>query len=290
MDSRHPAAEVDVDLELARDLLEEQQPSFSGRTLRRVDEGWDNVTYRIGSHHAMRLPRRLAAVQLLLNEQRWLPLVAPWVGVAVPLPVRRGMPSDLFPWPWSVVEWIEGRTADRTALAPGQGESLALVLRSLHRPAPSEAPSNPFRGVALSLRRAAVEERLERLRLNLPELVRMWRDALEAPTATAAAWLHGDLHPRNVVVRRGALAGLLDWGDMTAGDVATDLACAWTIFDARERAVFLEAYEPTEAERARAAGWAVNFGSALADSGEARHERMGRLIIQRLVSPDRDRP
>ena len=282
MDSKRPAAEVRLDSDVARSLLEEQHSSLSAGPLAVVGEGWDNVTYRIGAHHAMRLPRRLAAVQLLLNEQRWLPVVAPWVGVAVPVPVGVGVPSSLFPWPWSVVEWIEGHTADEVALAPNQGESLALVLRSLHRAAPPEAPSNPFRGVALGRRRAAVEERLERL--DLPELVPPWREALEAPTATAAVWLHGDLHARNVLVRDGSLAGLIDWGDMTAGDVATDLACAWTLFDARGRAAFLEAYEPTEAERLRAAGWAVNFGSALMDSGDARHERIGRLIIERLVA------
>lgn len=35
-------------------------------------EGWDNVTVRVGSDLAARLPRRSDAVALLLRERRWL--------------------------------------------------------------------------------------------------------------------------------------------------------------------------------------------------------------------------
>ena len=97
-------------------------------------------------------------------------------------------------------------------------------------------------------------------------------------------WLHGDLHPRNVLVQDGALAGIIDWGDVTAGDVATDLACAWMLFEsARGREIFLGAYAPTEQIRARAAGWAVHFASGLLDSGEPRHVRIGLSVIRRLA-------
>jgi aminoglycoside phosphotransferase (APT) family kinase protein len=96
-------------------------------------------------------------------------------------------------------------------------------------------------------------------------------------------WLHGDLHPRNIVSRSGKLAGILDWGDLTAGDPATDLACAWTLFEADGRAALLDAYGPTDAELARAKGWAVLLGTVLAGSSEPRHARIGRTIVRRLV-------
>jgi aminoglycoside phosphotransferase (APT) family kinase protein len=85
-------------------------------------------------------------------------------------------------------------------------------------------------------------------------------------------------------VRGGGLAGVIDWGDLTAGDAATDLACAWMLFDApEERAAFFEAYEAHDAVVARAAGWAVHFGSALLDSGERRHAALGASTLRRLV-------
>ena len=281
MDSRHPPAEVRVDADLVRGLLESQHPRFLSGEVALVDEGWDNFTYRVGSDYVVRLPRREAAVQLLLNEQRWLPLISSWIPLAVPVAIGIGVPSPRFRWPWSVVKWIPGTTAEGLVLSSDDARVLAESLRSLHRTPPPDAPPNPFRGVPLAARRAVVEERFARSRLT--GLDALWRAALEAPPAETAVWLHGDLHPRNVLVRDGALGGLIDWGDMTAGDPATDLACAWMLFDAQGRAMFLEAYDPTEDEHARAMGWAVNFGSAMLDSGHARHAAIGRAIVQQLV-------
>lgn len=255
MDRRHPPAEVHIDAELVAALLEQQLPHLRSGELTFVDEGWDNVTYRTGSDYAVRIPRRKVAVDLILNEQKWLPIIAPWLPIAVPRPVGIGVPSDLFPWSWSVVEWIPGATADICPLGAEQAPLLARILLSLHRPAPPDAPLNPLRGVPLQERQEVVEERLQRL--DLRELARPWREAIEAPPARENVWLHGDLHARNVLVQDGALAGIIDWGDVTAGDVATDLACAWMLFDsARARAFFLEAYAPSEQVQARAAGWA----------------------------------
>jgi aminoglycoside phosphotransferase (APT) family kinase protein len=280
LDVRHPEADIRVDVRLAEELLASQHPDLLTAPLVLVDEGWDNVTYRVGSDCAVRIPRRQVAVELLLNEQRWLPLLASWLTVPVPMPIAVGAPSDDFPWPWSVVAWIPGCTADAEPLDASQARLLASELRSLHRVAPPEAPANLFRGGPLADRRDAVEARLGRL--SLGNLEPLWRRAVEAPLPDDAVWLHGDLHPRNVVVRDGTLAGILDWGDVTAGDPATDLACAWMLFDSEGRSAFLEAYGATESERLRAGGWAVNFGSALSDSDEPRHVRMGQAIVRNL--------
>lgn len=130
-----------------------------------------------------------------------------------------------------------------------------------------------------------MEERLQRL--DLQGLVRPWKEAIEAPPARDRVWLHGDLHPRNVLVQDGALAGLIAWGDVTAGDVATDLACAWMLFAyARARTLFLEAYAPSEQVQARAAGWAVHFASGLIDSGEPRHVQIGLSAMRRLAGAE----
>jgi aminoglycoside phosphotransferase (APT) family kinase protein len=289
MDSVRPAADVTIDLALARALLEQQLPRYAGYTLDRVDEGWDNVTFRVGSDYALRLPRRQIAVELLLKEQRWLPMVASRLSVAVPVPLAAGVPSELFPYPWSLVAWVPGTTADLAPLGSAQAEAVADVLRSLHVGAPADAPTNPVRGVPLAHRRLVVEKRLARP--GAPDLAAVWRAALAAPRADESAWLHGDLHPRNAIVTDGRLSGLIDWGDMAAGDVATDLACAWMLFDSPgARAAFLEAYGPSEAERVRAAGWAVNFASALIASGDAVHERLGWQIAARLTDDEAAQP
>lgn len=280
MDLRHPPAEVAVDVALAHDLLTSQHPRFLNGELRRFGEGWDNFIFRIGRHYALRIPRREVGAELLRNEQRWLPEVAAHLGIAVPVPIAVGVPSELFPWPWSVVEWIEGTTAEHGPLSVRDGERLAEVLLRLHRPAPPDAPTNPYRGVSLGDRADVVEERLRRL--DLRDLASAWKEALGAPAAETAVWLHGDLHPRNVLVRHGELAGLIDWGDITGGDVATDLVCAWTLFDRAGREAFMHAYGATSAEWARAKGWGIHFGSALLDSGEPAHAVIGRRILEQL--------
>src|SRR5436305_1105869 len=53
-------------------------------------------------------------------------------------------------------------------------------------------------------------------------------------------WLHGDLHPANVLLRPdGGLAAVLDFGDLGAGDPAVDLAVAWLMFDGAARHRFM---------------------------------------------------
>jgi aminoglycoside phosphotransferase (APT) family kinase protein len=59
---------------------------------------------------------------------------------------------------------------------------------------------------------------------------RLWKQALNSPLDRAPTWLHGDLHPRNVLVQGGVITGVIDWGDITSGDCATDLASIWMLF------------------------------------------------------------
>jgi aminoglycoside phosphotransferase (APT) family kinase protein len=60
-----------------------------------------------------------------------------------------------------------------------------------------------------------------------------WEKAIAAPAWHGPpTWLHGDLHPANVVVRDGTLAGVIDFGEMCAGDPATDLSAAWILLPA----------------------------------------------------------
>ncbi len=307
MDQTHPPAEISIDSKLVSALVREARPELASARIELVDEGWDNVTFRLGERYAVRLPRRESAVDLLRREQRWLPQLARGIELELPLPVHLGTPGPRFPWPWSIVRWVRGTTADTLpprALDNRSAVAVARALRTLHRPAPEHAPRNPFRGVGLAERAEAVEPRLAAVRD--PALERLWSDALATSVGDALGrpvWLHGDLHARNVVVRDGVVTGILDWGDLCAGDPATDLACAWTLFDEPARSAFWAAYSAgaeggggeagdgsapgtgvDDGVRARAAGWAVTFAALLTTSGEPRHVRMGEVIVRRLAS------
>jgi aminoglycoside phosphotransferase (APT) family kinase protein len=270
-------------------LLAAECPELAEDPIRLVDEGWDNFTFLVGQRYAARLPRREVAVPLLVNEQRWLPVLAPRLSLEVPVPVYVGQPSALFPWPWSVVHWIQGKTAETHVFHSADTTLLARVLRALHQPAPGDAPRNPFRGVPLSTKSEMVEERIQRFErrpeVDPSRLAAIWRDACAVPGAELRVWVHGDLHPRNVVVRDGALVGLIDWGDVHGGDAATDVASAWMLIaTARHRREFLDAYGAGEALVCRAKGWAVHLGLALVASGEPRHTQLGFNTLERVLA------
>lgn len=280
MDQARPVAEIEIDEGLAEALLITQCPEFASGPLERAGEGWDNITFRVGDDLALRIPRREVAVDLLLNEQRWLPELANQLDTAVPLPVFRGAPSHLFRWPWSVVPWIPGQPLGVKPLPPAAAPAFAGLLRALHRAAPPDAPRNKMRGVPLQDRRSAIEGRLNRLADG--HLDCLWARALSAEPSVQSQWFHGDLHPGNVVIRDERVVGVIDWGDLGAGDVATDLACGWTLFDEAGRKRLFRHYKPTEGDVDRALGWAIHFGTALSTSGDSDHEVIGREVIKRL--------
>lgn len=126
--------------------------------------------------------------------------------------------------------------------------------------------------------------------LDAVRIRRVWDAALEAPIDVDRRWLHGDLHPQNILVDGGALAGIVDWGDITAGDVATDLASVWMLLPtAADRRRALDAYEPSEATLCRARGWAVLFGIVLLDTGlidNPRHAAVGRATLERVAGDE----
>jgi aminoglycoside phosphotransferase (APT) family kinase protein len=290
--TKAPDAEVVVDIETVRALLRAQHPDLSGLPIQEAAAGWDNFIFRLGGAMSVRLPRRLASVAMLEHEQRWLPTIAPQLPIPVPAPLRIGKPGDRYPWPWSVVPWLSGETADLAPLKADQAKPLARFLRALHVAASSDAPKNPARGIPLQQRAAAVEERMQRLAQKTSlvgsTVSKVWESALQAPPAELATWFHGDLHPQNVLVEDGKLSGVIDWADIAAGDCATDLASIWMVLPtvaARESAI-AEYGDVPPAVWSRALGWALNLGTLLLETGlvdNPRHAKIGGLTLQRIA-------
>jgi aminoglycoside phosphotransferase (APT) family kinase protein len=80
---------------------------------------------------------------------------------------------------------------------------------------------------------------------------------LAAPWNGRNVWFHGDVAVGNLLVREGALAGVIDFGTTGVGDAACDLAIAWTFFGPDSRKVFLETLDADPSTVARASGWAL---------------------------------
>lgn len=287
-----PAAEVDVSEDLVRSLVASARPDLTTATLVEVGSGWDNSVWRLGGDLAVRVPRRLAAVPLLVNEQEWLPRLAPVLPLPVPVPVVAGEPTEGYPWPWSICRWVPGTSWYE---APPADEVLAAVelgrfLRALHRPAPPDAPRSSFRGGSLRSRDETVRARAGIVSevVGVDAVLEMWTRVLSVDGVddVGATWAHADLHPLNVACSDGRVSGVLDFGDLTAADPGVDLSLAWTMLDdpGARRALF-DAYGADVPTIARGAGWALNHGLACV-AGSSDHpavDRIGRTTLARLV-------
>ena len=287
---RTPAAEVQIDESLVRALLQTQQPELAALDITPGDSGWDNVIFRLGPKLAVRVPRRAVAADLIRHEQTWLPSLAKQVPIPIAAPVCVGVPGCGYPWFWSIVPWIDGESADGAVLKEDQAVRLAAFLRALHVKAPEGVPSNPVRGVPLQDREASVEGRFKRLaerNILIASSVRAtWESALEAKKDACPTWIHGDLHPRNVLIQDGKITGIIDWGDISSGDRATDLAAVWMLFSDRiARHKALIEYCADDDTVLRAKGWAVSFAVFFLETGlvdHPQHAAIGDATLRQL--------
>ncbi|SEG86974.1 Predicted kinase, aminoglycoside phosphotransferase (APT) family [Actinacidiphila yanglinensis] len=257
-----PAAEVPVSVELVRRLLGEQHPDLADLPVEVLANGWDNLVCRLGEELLVRLPRRAVAAELVAHEQRWLPELVGRLPLPVPAPVRVGRPTAQYPWSWSVVPFLPGRIAARAEPYDPWAAAAALggFLDALHVPAPPAAPVNAFRGIPLAGRAEGVLAGLAQIDpADRATALRVWGTAAATPAWDGpAVWLHGDLHPANILVDRGRISAVIDFGDITSGDPAADLSVAWMLFTAEQRAALREAYgRADDATWGRARGWAL---------------------------------
>jgi aminoglycoside phosphotransferase (APT) family kinase protein len=273
VEHRRPPQEVHLDVDLVRGLLAEQHPDLADLPLEQTASGWDNVLFRLGEELVVRLPRRAMGANLVLHEQRWLPELSGHLPLPVPVPVRVGRPARGYPWHWSVCPWFPGTML--AARPPHDPERLAndlgRFLAALHRPAPPEAPRNPWRGVPLAERAELTGGAIRDLGavpglppLDPDDIERRWLALRDTPAHTGpAVWLHGDPHPANLVVHEGRLVAVVDFGDLTSGDPASDLAVAWMALPAEHRETFRAAAgSPDDDTWRRARGWALALAVA----------------------------
>ena len=65
MNSGIPPAEIPIDVNLVRALIQAQYPEFARLNVSQIDTGWDNAIFRLGTEFAVRLPRRGVAAELI---------------------------------------------------------------------------------------------------------------------------------------------------------------------------------------------------------------------------------
>lgn len=267
-----PPAEVTIDRSLVRALIQQQHPDLAHLAVSEIGEGWDNRLFRLGDDLAVRVPRRAASAALIEQEQRWLPQLSAPLPLPIPVPRRVGRPGCGFPWSWSITPWFPGQTALREPPADLSTAAVALgqFLRRLHQPAPREAPHNPWRSVPLAARTSVLKDHLQQVDglVDRNAVLELWERALAAaPWPGPPVWIHGDLHPGNLLVSEGRLSAVIDFGDLAAGDPATDVSVMWMLLPPSTRSALRASargeFDPVDDHTVlRARGWAVALGLA----------------------------
>lgn len=262
----HPD-EVDTDAGLVTRLLAAQFPHWADLPVRRVaSTGTDNAMFRMGAELCARLPRVEWAVGSLERNQRLLRMLAPHLPLAVPTPIAIGDPSDEYPYPWSVLPWIDGEAATRGSLADRALDpvtaavDLADFLKALQAVDPADAPPPSGRGLPITVRDAEVREAVAELgpALDAEAVLAVWDRVMETPPWPGApVWIHSDLQGGNLIARAGRLRAVIDFAPR-AGDPAVDLLPAWNLFDGEAREAFRTALGVDDATWERGRGWALS--------------------------------
>ncbi|NUL22653.1 aminoglycoside phosphotransferase family protein [Streptomyces lunaelactis] len=258
------AEELDIDVSLVRRLITAQFPQWVGLPVTLVDSaGTSNAMYRLGEDMVVRLPRIAGAANDVGKEHQWLPRLAPRLPVAIPVPLGKGRPAEGYPWHWSVYRWLEGENPAVERIAePGLlAKDLAEFVAALHRIDPADGPPS-YRSERLAMRDAATRHAIEELHgiVDTDAATAAWDAALQAPARPGpAVWVHADLQPGNLLIVRGRLSAVIDFGCLGVSDPAVDLIAAWYLLPADARGVFRAALEVDDAAWARGRGWALSI-------------------------------
>ena len=255
--------ELEIDEALVRRLLAEQFAEWARRPLRRVrPDGTVNAIFRLGSELSVRLPRYSGPTEPGSAELDWLPKLALQLPVEIPVPVAQGQPSDAYPWYWEIHTWVEGETLPVEEMDTIQAaRDLAALVAALQRIDPTGAPSG--RGIPRAERAEQMTWWFDRFE-GEPRARDEWERIVAnvPPWEGPPVWHHGDLDPRNWLVREGRISGVIDWGSMGVGDPACDVMAAWKLHSAAARDAFREALPVDDATWERARGWALSQADA----------------------------
>lgn len=243
-----------------------QFPQWAHLTVAPVPvEGWDNRTYRLGDAMTVRLPTHASYAPAVDKEHHWLPLLAPHLPVAVPVPLAKGAPGEGYPFHWSVRRWMDGETASLARLT-SMTEFAAAVAEFVLALQGIDASAGPLAGAHSFYRGAPPAHYDDETRravaalsgvIDGPAALRAWDEALAAQWDGPPRWFHGDVAVGNLLVRDGRLSGVIDFGTSGVGDPACDLVIAWTFFADASRDVFRRLVGQDDGMWARARGWAL---------------------------------
>lgn len=238
-----------IDAVLVRYLVNSQFPQWKDLSISPVAlSGWDNRTFHLGEHMLVRMPSAPEYAFQVEKEHKWLPKLAPFLPLAIPVPLAMGEPANGYPWKWSIYRWLEGDSAASAPVANLSefATSLARFLVALQSIDSTDGPvpglHSFYRGGPLTNYDAEMRKAIAALKgkIDVDAAVKVWETALATTWHKAPVWVHGDISVGNLLVKEGRLSAVIDFGQLAVGDPACDLAITWTLFQGESRKAFRE--------------------------------------------------
>lgn len=287
---------IHIDTSLVERLVATQFPKWADLPLKPVEfGGWDNRTFHLGEYMSVRLPSASEYSEQVKKEQYWLPKLAPLLPLPIPTPLAMGKPAAGYPYHWSIYRWLDGNRASIETITslPQFAIALAKFLIALQKIDTTGGPiagiHNFYRGGPLQIYDAETRQAIGILKnkMDVNAATKIWEEALASTRCDPPVWVHGDITASNLLVQKGQLSAVIDFGLLAIGDPACDLTIAWTFFSGESREVFQNHLPFDAATWARARGWALwkalIIAAGLVDANSVEAEQCWQVITTILA-------
>ena len=251
-------ADIKIDAELAKKLIDEQFPQLAITSINLIGEGWDNRVYLVNEKIVFRFPRRKVAVELIARENKLLPNLPSFADVVIPIPYFIGSPSETYPYEFQGYNLISGTSSYRANLSNNERNlslpTLAKFLRRLHSIDEKHAillgaELQVFDRTEMDRATAVLQERVQAIidknicainqHLFQEEINTVKNLKLDF---SEKCLVHADLDCRHLLFNDKKLLGVIDWGDAGINHKAVDLSIIWLFYPIDQHAQFFEIY------------------------------------------------
>ncbi|HEU5099288.1 MAG TPA: phosphotransferase [Roseiflexaceae bacterium] len=222
-----------------RQLISACFPDLTVEHCRLLGEGWDSVAIEVGRRLIVRFPKRPDVEPQYLIERQLLPALAGALPLPIPDVALFWPGGDAYPHPFIGHHMIAGQPLSNEHLTPDRADGIARqlgqFLAALHQfPVEQAARLGLPTGDMAAWRRRYEDQYLQIERQILPLLASAaqarvaaeWQAFLSDRSEWRVALIHHDLAKEHILydAERGAITGIIDWGDVAIGDPAIDFA------------------------------------------------------------------